>query len=165
MVLLTSYDVETLPKTMYLAEDISSVDTSMKITYVPLAMTKGLLIIDEGQDNEERVTWNGTPTDNGDGTATLPDLGRGAAYSGNSFSYSSDRAYDHTGGASTVRLVVGHELLNLKGNIDRVNTWSALQTFSAGIYASGENSYVRVPNMTTAQRMALSAAKQVPGLR
>lgn len=132
MPLSTTYAVETLPKTMYLTESISSSVTSMKINYVPLAMTKGILIVDEGLSTEERIAFNSV-TDNGDDTATLGDLTRGLAYSGNAFSGSAGRAYAHTGNASTVRLIVSHELINLSAKTDVANTFSAAQTIANSI--------------------------------
>lgn len=129
MPLSTSYTVETLPKTMNLIEDMDSTQTSFKINYVPLAMTKGILIIDEGQDNEERVAFNSV-VDNGDDTATLGDATRGLPFHGNTFTGDAELAYPHTGGASTVRLVVAHELLNLAGYTDRANSWNASQTLN-----------------------------------
>lgn len=95
----------------------------MKINYVPAAMTGGILIIDEGQDNEERVSWNGAPTDNGDGTATLPDMRRGLSYSANDFAEVTANKYEHTGGVSTVRLVFPHEYFNHLARIDQTNSF------------------------------------------
>src|SRR4051794_36088209 len=94
--LSTSYSVETLPKGMYLVQSIDTAVTSMTVSYVPKAMTKGIVVIDEGLSTEERVGWNGT-LDNGDGTATFQNLTRGMSPYKNDFSGDSALAQPHTG--------------------------------------------------------------------
>lgn len=135
MPLSTTYDVETLPRNMLLVESISSSATSMKVNYVPLAMTKGVVIVDEGTDNEELIAFNSV-TDNLDGTSTWGDLTRGLPYSGTSFSGSASRAFEHTGNASTVRLVFGHHLANQLAVKDRDSSFAVKQSFGKGLRLS-----------------------------
>ena len=128
MPLTSTPTLETLPNTMRLVDSISSTDTTLKINYVPSVMTAGILILDEGKDNEERISFNGV-TDNSDGTADLTDCRRGLSYSANDYAEVSANKQPHTGGACTVRLVLAHEYFNHIGFIDKANTWEAIQTF------------------------------------
>lgn len=153
---------ETLPSTMYLTEGISAAATSMKINYVPLAMTKGIVIVDEGTTNEERISF-GTVTDNGDNTATLGDLRRGLAYGGGTdYAASGATAYEHTANSSTVRLVVAHEYLNNMVATDRnslLDTSVEIQ-FGAStdaIYGDGNELYFK-SQTTAAKSLAQLAA-------
>lgn len=120
--LTTVPTLETLPKTMYLVDSISTTDTSIKINYVPLAMTAGIMLLDEGLANEERFSFAGV-TDNGDGTATLTDCRRGLSYYLNDFAEVTANKKEHTGGVSSVRLVFAHEYANHFAKIDQTNSF------------------------------------------
>lgn len=147
---------ETMPDTMYLVETIAADATSMKINYVPLAMTSGVFLVDEGTAIEERISWNGTPTDNGDGTATFSDLGRGLGYGGGTaYAAAAATAYSHTGNSSTVRLVMAHEYLNKMMATDRDNTiLSGKKLFmgGSGVWVYGDATELYLRSTTTAEK-------------
>lgn len=147
---------ETMPDTMYLVETIASDATSMKINYVPLAMTSGVFIVDEGTTTEERISWNGAPTDNGDGTATFSDLGRGLGYGGGTaYAAAAETAYPHTGNSSTVRLVMAHEYLNKMMVTDRDNTiLSGKKLFmgGSGVWVYGDATELYFRSTTTSEK-------------
>lgn len=136
--------IETLPQSMILKKGISSTDVSMIISYVPAVITKGLMLLDEGQATEERIGFDGV-TNNGDGTATLAALTRGMSYSANDYGSVVANKFQHLAGC-TVRLVFAHEYFNAIGFIDRANTWALDQTLAVNkhLYLGGNTSqYLR----------------------
>lgn len=135
---------------MLLTSGITTTATSMTIDYVPVTMTKGVLLVDEGLDTEERIGFNGV-TNNGDGTATLTDLSRGLSYTAGGYTEVTANKKQHIAGA-TVRLVSAHEVFNKIAFLDVANTFAALQTFSAGLTMSGTTAGIQHAIMTTAQR-------------
>lgn len=153
---------ETMPDTMYLTETISAVATSMTLNYVPLAITSGIMILDEGTDREERVSFAGV-TDNGDGTATYTDMRRGLAFGGGTaYAASIATAYEHTGNSSTARLVLAHEYMNKSMFTDRNNLLDANVEIRFGsstdsIYGDGNELYFK-SQTTAAKSLAQLAA-------
>ena len=129
MAITTVPTLETLPKTMYLVDSIDESATSMKINYVPVVMTKGILLVDEGLDTEERIGFDGVTPD-GAGNATLANLTRGMSYSASAWASVSANKKPHIGNAATVRLVFAHEYFNNTGFIDRAQTWQDHQTLT-----------------------------------
>lgn len=153
---------ETMPDTMYLTETISAAATSMTLNYVPLAITSGIMILDEGTDREERVSFSGV-TDNGDGTATYTDMRRGLAFGGGTaYAASIATAYEHTGNSSTARLVLAHEYMNKSMFTDRNNLLDANVEIRFGsstdsIYGDGNELYFK-SQTTAAKSLAQLAA-------
>lgn len=146
---------ETMPDTMYLTETISAAAASMTLNYVPLAITSGIMILDEGTDREERVSFSGV-TDNGDGTATYTDMRRGLAFGGGTaYAASIATAYEHTGNSSTARLVLAHEYMNKSMFTDRNNLLDAnveIRFGNSGDAVYGDGSELYFKSQTTAAK-------------
>lgn len=91
-------------------------------------------------------------------TVTLGTLTRALSlYDGTTFTGSVGTAQSFAAGADVFITWDAHDAAQ-SAKLDLAQTFSALNTFTGGIYASGSSSYVRVPNMTTAQRTGLSAS-------
>lgn len=138
--LLTSYDVESGVKSTF-KTGITAAATTGLIIKRALNITSGVFLVNRGGSTQEWISFNSVIV-NGSET-TLGDVVRGLALSGNTFVGSSLRAYAH-GSAETVELVDYHILLNLKANVDRVNTFSAAQTISGinKLFLNDANSWI-----------------------
>ncbi|MBX4215329.1 hypothetical protein KW797_00040 [Candidatus Parcubacteria bacterium] len=147
---------------MYLIETISAVATSLKLNYVPLSITSGVLLLDEGTTREERVSF-ATVVDNADGTATYGDLRRGLAYGGGTaYAAAGTTAYEHTGNSCTARLVVAHEFFNKMVVTDRASLIASgveLQfgATSQAVYGNGTELFFK-SSTTAAKSLAQLAA-------
>lgn len=126
-VLSTSYEVESSLKTTLKTTISPSTTTGIQINYA-FTVTSGVLNLDGGTISEEYISFGGATVSSG--ITTLSDVVRGLNLNGDTFTGSSTRASQHTGGVSTVELTNYHSLYNLKANKDRANTFTASQTIS-----------------------------------
>lgn len=140
-VLSTSYDVESGVKTT-IVNTISPIATSNIVLNYPLTITSGVGCLDGNTDSEEFISFGGVVVSNG--RTTLSDVVRGLNLTGDTFTGSSTRGKQHTGGASTFELTNYHSLYNLKANKDRANTFTASQTISGTNrwYFNDSDSYI-----------------------
>lgn len=160
----TSYDVNNVPD-MFLNVGITQTATSGITLAAPIrnsvavtypTTTGGILKIQQGS-REELLYYAGATVNSSTKVVTLTGVVRGLCWNTFTAIRTCNDGKIFSKGAS-VRLVDAAQLINLKANTDRTNTYTAAQTFGSGVTLTGIRALLRLTSMTTAERDAASAA-------